>query len=786
MAPQARVLRDGHEWEIEARHLVPGDVVLLETGVRVPADLRIISSSALTINESLLTGESLPVSKHPDTLPEDSPLGDRTNLAYTATIVTGGRGRGYAVATGGNTEIGAIAQQIRETERLDTPLQKRMAEFARVIGVVVVIAAALTFATGIAMGESASEMFLVAVAMAVSAIPEGLPVALTITLTLGVRRMASRNAIVRRLAAVETLGSTTTIGSDKTGTLTQNRMTVQELWADGRAVSLASEDGLRTANAAAELRADQPLYHTLLAGVLTNEATMFITEQGPEEHGDPTELALLTAATGFGIEPEIVREQYDLVVDMPFESERQFSASLREQDDSQYLFVKGAPERVLAMCRSILTASGTAPLDSTSVLEAVHEMGGRGLRVLAMASRVTPVASEITHAVADVAAPDDLVFLGLQGMMDPLRPGVRDAIAGCRDAGMRVVMITGDHAHTARAIGAELGLCAPDAPVLGGSEIETLSDEGLREISREVAVYARVTPEQKLRIVQAMQSRGEVVAVTGDGVNDAPALKAANIGIAMGKSGTDVAREAADMVLADDNFVSIYAAVEEGRVTFDNVRKVTFFLISTGAAEIVTIFAALVLGWPIPFLPAQLLWLNLVTNGLQDVALAFEPGEHGVLQRPPRPHSEGIISSLLWERTVIVGLTMAIGTLIAFRWELDHSGDLEQARSVALTTMVIFQMIHVGNSRSEQLSAFGKSVFSNRFLLIATLAAFTLHAAALYFPPAQFVLRVEPIDPSAWGRALVIGLSVLVASEIHKLLRKGDRLNQPASVSADS
>jgi Ca2+-transporting ATPase len=775
LAPRARVMRDGREWEVESRLLVPGDVVLLESGARVPADLRLFSTTALRLDESLLTGESVPVGKRRDPLDERLPLADRANMAYAGTVVASGRGRGYVVATGETTELGTIALQVRREDRARTPLQERMGRFARTVGALVAVFSMLAFAVGVAFGSSPAEMFKVAVAMAVSAVPEGLPVALTITLAVGVRRMARRNAILRRLPAVETLGSTTTIGSDKTGTLTENRMAVQAIWTDGKVFPLPADGHPRRETMIEEgwaeaLAEHHPLYLTLLAGVLASEAEVYMTESGFESRGDPTEAALLIAAVRLGIEPEQARAAYPVFAEIPFESERRYAASVRERDGRHLLFVKGAPERVLAMCTQTLADEGEVALDQDAIQRAARELAGRGLRVLAMAYRLLPRPLDQPDEVPE---PSGLTFLGMQGMLDPPRAGVREAIAGCQQAGMRVIMITGDHAATARAIARDLGIAAEESPALTGLDLEGMDDASLRRCVREVSIYARVEPEHKLRVVRTLQSHGEVVAVTGDGVNDAPALKAADIGIAMGRSGTDVAREAADMVLADDNFVSIYAAVEEGRITFDNVRKVTFFLISTGAAEIVTILAALLLRWPLPFLPAQILWLNLVTNGLQDVALAFEPGERGVLRRPPRRRGDGILSRLLWERTAVAGLVMAAGTLWLFQWELEQSGSLARAQTVALTTMVLFQVFQAGNSRSEWESVFRRSPLSNPFLFSATAAALGVHVAALYLPPTQYVLRVEPVEPAMWVRMTLVAATIVLAVELHKLARAG-------------
>jgi Ca2+-transporting ATPase len=767
VSPKARVLRGERELEIESADLVPGDVVLLESGARVPADLRLFRANNLAVDESLLTGESLPVHKATQPLPEETAVADRACVVHAGSIVTSGRGRGFVVVTGRDTVLGSIAQSMRSAETVATPMQERMRRFAQVVALAVLGSSLLAIAGGVWLrGESLSDMFLVAVALAVAAIPEGLPVVVTITLAIGVRRMARRNAVIRRLPAVETLGSTTVIGSDKTGTLTENRMTVMEV------VTPAGHATLHDGAEAPPL--DEPLRSLALASVLANEADLLPGEGGEEEpRGDPTEVALLVAARHLGLDFRVEREAHKSLHEVPFEPELAYSASVRARDGRRFVFVKGAPERVLDMCEGAAGKDGSVlPLEREALLERGAEAAGRGLRLLGFASR------ELDAVEASEAAKlERLVFLGLTGMMDPPREGVREAIAACRGAGVHVLMITGDHAQTARAIGCELGLGAGGEPsVMTGAELAKLDDAGRERAVGETDVFARVAPEQKLAVVQALQRRDEVVAVTGDGVNDAPALKAADVGVAMGRSGTDVAREAADMVLTDDNFVSIAAALEEGRITFDNLRKVTFFLISTGAAAIVTILSALALGWPLPFVPAQLLWLNLVTNGLQDMALAFEPGEPGVLRRPPRARHEGIVSRLLWERTVVAGLTMAAGTLYAFHQELAETDSIARAQTVALTTMVLFQVFHVGNSRSEHQSAFTRSPFSNPFLLVATLAAVSVHFAALFLGPTQFVLRVEPItDFETWLEMLAIGSTIILVMELHKALRRPRR-----------
>jgi calcium-translocating P-type ATPase len=774
LAPQARVVRDGRAAQVESRDLVLGDVVLLGTGDRVPADLRLADVNALSVDESLLTGESLPVQKQVDAVAPDVQLADRTNLVFSGTVVARGRGRGYVIATGGRTELGRIAEHIRTAESPVTPLQRQLDQFAKVIGLVVLGAALLAFTVGFALGQSPQEMFIVAVALAVSAIPESLAVVFTVVLAVGVTRMARRKAIVRQLAAVETLGSTTVICSDKTGTLTRNEMTVQEARSVGRRFVTQETNSLHVLGTEALIE-HRELYLALLSGVLVSEAEAHRVDDDLHVTGDPTEAALLRAAADVGLEPSRLRREHQLDARLPFEPERRYAAAVATHEDGPTLFVQGAPERVLAMCTQQMRDGIAEPIDPTAVASAIHAMADVGLRVLAFAVRTGPHA-ELT---AMIEAPHDLTFVGLQGMHDPPRDGVGASIVACHEAGMRIVMITGDHAATATAIAAQIGLIGRH-PVVTGADLDRLDDDELHRLLPDIAVFARVAPEQKLRIAHAFRERGEVVAVTGDGVNDAPALQAAHIGIAMGRHGTDVAREASDMVLADDNFVSIRAAIEEGRIAFDNLRKATFFLISSGAAEILMVLTGLVLGWPLVLLPAQLLWLNLVTNGLQDMALAFEPGEPGVLKRPPRPQREGLVSRTLWQRTVLVAIVMAAGTLAVFAWTLDQGRTIEEARTAAMTTMVLFQAVHVGNSRQEHRSALESPPWTNRFLLAAVVGALSLHAAALHLPGTQLFLRVQPLSLRQWAAAALIALSVLVAVEIDKAVRRTRRATNPS------
>ena len=777
-SPRSTVVRGGREVDVDSTALVPGDVVLLTSGSRVPADLRLVRSTTLKIDESLLTGESEPTDKTTAAVAEDALAADRTSMAFMGSSVTSGRGRGVVAATATDTQLGAIAESIREEEQPPTPLQQRMHRFANLIAVVILATTVLAFVLGVALGEPVDEMFLTAVALAVAVIPEGLPVAFTVAMALGVRRMAQRNALIRSLPAVETLGSTDTIGSDKTGTLTTNRMTALRAWtADGTYAILVDGrdviegDDLPSAGEHATADGLDPLSATLRTGVISNESDLIVTDDGDVEHrGDPTETALLDAARRIGIAPDIVRENSRLLANVPFESALRYSYVVVDEH-GPVLRLKGAPERVLDLCTRASTADGTIDLDHRAVHDAADAMARQGLRVLAMAERRLDTDVDAVHRDAP-PAPEDLTLTGLVGMQDPPRAGVRESIERVRAAGMRVVMITGDHAVTARAIARDLRLIDDaEATVLTGTEMERIDDDELRRLVPEVNVFARVAPDHKLRVVKALQYHGDVVAVTGDGVNDAPALKAADIGIAMGQEGTDVAREASDMVLTDDNFISIASAVEEGRVVFDNVRKVTFFLLSTGAAAIVAILYSIAAGIPLPYVPAALLWLNVVTNGLQDVALAFEPGEPDVLDRPPRRREEGIVTALLWERTVLLGTTMAVGSLWTFQWAIDSGLTGAQQRGVALTTLVVAMAVHVYNARSERRSIIVTNVRGNLFLLISSIVAMTIHILASYWAPTQTILQIEPVTGGGWARIAVVAVAVALVSEVHKALR---------------
>ena len=844
---RARVLRDGKELEINGEDLVPGDIVLLASGSRVPADLRLIKTIELRADESMLTGESIPAEKMASIIPEDNLTpGDQRNMAFMGTVVVNGRAKGVAVATGARTVLGQIARDVQELGVTKSPLQEKIDRFAQTIGIIVLVASALLFLIGILVGISAKDMFMTAVAAAVAAIPEGLPIVVTITLAIGVARMAQRNAIIRKLPAVETLGSTTVICSDKTGTLTKNEMTVQRVYDGGHIYELTGSGYEPQGDILEEGRhinttAVPDLLMLFRIGLLCNESDIYLEDEHYKVDGDPTEGALIVSAMKAGLKPEEEREHYPQLFIIPFESERGYMATLHRHGDRHLVFVKGAPEKLLDICAE-------CRLDAWADVPRVADHFAReGLRVLGMAFKEVP-ADQTEITMADLQT--GLIFAGLQGMIDPPRPEAIDAVAGCKKAGIRVVMITGDHAVTAVAIARKLGIepeevvvedlaakpleamtdeelltvtqeaarvlarragldGAPPASltgrhiqamsdmeffafvkevlaalvkragpegavrqVLAGKEIETMSDATLFHLVQKVSVYARVAPNHKLRITQQLLKHREIVAMTGDGVNDAPALKAAHIGIAMGKTGTDVAKEASDMVIADDNFASIYQAVGLGRVVFDNIRKVTFFLIPTGIAAIVSILATVMLGLPLLYLPAQLLWINLVTNGLQDVALAFEPGEKDVLDRPPRPPQEGIMSRLLIKRTILVALIISAGIVYEYVHALNQGASLEKARTIAVTTMVFFQFFQAYNCRSEMHSLFTMNPLGNPFLFFGTIAAFIAHLAAIYLPAMQWIFRLEPIGAMEWLRIGLVSVTVVIAVEIDKWLRR--------------
>jgi len=779
--PKTRVVREGKEREILSERLVPGDIVLLASGMRVPADLRIFKVAELRIEEAALTGESVPVEKKPRHIPEENLTpGDQTNMAFLGTVVVNGRAKGIVVETGSKTVLGRIAHEVKELSVTQTPLQQKITKFAHLIGFLVLGSAAAISILGFSLGMTIAEIFKIAVAASVAAVPEGLPIVVTITMAIGISRMAKQNAIIRKLPAVETLGSTTVICSDKTGTLTKNEMTVKAIY-DGEHSYEVTGSGYEPKGEifreweSCDVATLKGLCGVVRIGMLCNESSLYEEKGQFKINGDPTEGALIVSAMKADLSFEEEKIRYPQLSTLPFESERGFMATLHQDNGKKIIFVKGAPEKVIEMCSK---APERDQLDREKAFKMAEHFAKDGMRVLAMAYKEAPDdLSELTRQDLE----ENLIFAGMQGMIDPPRPEAIEAVKGCREAGIRVAMITGDHAVTASAIGEMFGIARERSEVLTGRELETMGDEDLFERVKNVSVYARVSPQHKLRIVKQFMKHGEVVAVTGDGVNDAPALKAAHIGVAMGKTGTDVAREAADMVITDDNFASIFHAVGEGRVVFDNIRKVTLFLIPTGFAAIVSILIAMVLDIPIPYVAAQLLWINLVTNGLQDVALAFEPGEKDVIKRKPRNPKEGIMSRLMYERSVLVGLIISAGVIYNFIQALDDGVSLERARTIAVTTMVLFQFFQAWNSRSELQSVFRINPLSNPFLFYSMVAAFLAQLAVIYVPALQWVFRTEALALSDWSQIVMVSLTVVIAVEADKAIRRHRRKRRVAN-----
>ena len=776
---RCRVMRDGESYEMDAEQLVPGDIVFLESGDRVPADLRLLASNDLELDESLLTGESTSVLKNAEAiLDADAYLGDRINMAFAGTMVNRGRGHGVIVATAQQSELGRIAATVLARRPQSAPLLIRMERFTRRVALIVALAALLLAAISFSRGMPLTEIMLLAVALAVSTIPEGLPVAITVALAIGMRRMAKRNVIIRRLVAVEALGSCTYIATDKTGTLTVNQLTVQQIvTADGKRFNVTGESNLPFGSINANDPTDTEKEAALLAricyaAVLPNEAFLGKRDGAWISRGDAVDIALLIMAHKANIVRTDTIARYREISSIPFESERLYAASLNhdlETDDEQYIFVKGALEKVIPMCNQMATLDADVPIDANSVLDRAHRLADQGYRVLALASGRISALSEHNFGEHHL---QNLTLLGLICMIDPLRPQAKTAIAECRAAGIEVSMVTGDHPATALAIARELELTDSMDKIVTGPQLKLAANEKeLDELVRHAHVFARVEPRQKLDIVQSLERSGHFVAVSGDGANDAPALRAAHVGVAMGKSGTDVARETSGLILADDNFASMVGGVEEGRIAYANVRKVIFLLISTGAAELVLFSLALFTGQPLPLLAIQLLWLNLVTNGIQDVALAFEPGEGDELQRPPRPPREAIFNRIMIERVVISALTIGITAFVLFQWLLHNGYSIEQARNATMLLMVLFENIHVFNSRSETRSVFSHNPLRNPLLLFGTMAAQLIHIGAMYVPWFSEVLHIQPVSLQQWSQLLALALVILLVMETHKFIR---------------
>lgn len=747
---QAIVVRDGAPHTIDSRNVVPGDVIILEAGDKVPADVRLWQVNELRIDESALTGESVPVDKRCTDLTSHTTLGDRVNMAYSSTLVTAGNGKGVCVATGVETEIGRIHQLVGQAAGVDTPLTRKLGRLSIWLTLGILALTALTFILGLVRGEPLAQMITSAVAIAVAAIPEGLPAVVTITLAIGVSRMAQRNAIIRKLPAVETLGSTTVICTDKTGTLTENRMTVQYVYTQQRVY---------------DLRADSPptIHDVLRAGLLCNNATANI--------GDPTEVALVNAALAHDITQDRECQKQPRANEIPFDSELRYMATLhRESDGSQTVYLKGAAEEVLAMCVSELSSTTpTVELQTDRILEQVESFGAQALRVLAFARADVPTDWDFsTHTLSELP----LTFLGLQAMADPPRPEAIRAIAACHAAGIDVKMITGDHMQTAKAIAREIGIAQHGEPtVLSGAQIAEMSPEQLADALSSVNVIARVSAEQKLRIVEALQAREHVVAMTGDGINDAPALKQADIGIAMGDSGTEVAKEAAAMILTDDNFASIESAIEEGRSVYANLTKFITWALPTNVGQGLIIMVAVIAGFSLPILPVQILWVNMTTAVALGLTLAFEPTEPSTMQQPPRPPRQPILTRAVVMRILLVGFLMLIGAYLMFELTLSSGATIEVARTSAVNAVVAMQIGYLFNCRSLVHSWWSIGWLSNRILLVGIAIMIGLQLLFTFVPFMQVIFQTGPMGLQGWLGVAALGVATSLIVGVEKWIR---------------
>ncbi len=774
----AKVIRDGHERTVPSEDLVPGDLVLLEAGDKVPADLRLVRETELEVDESALTGESAPVPKDEVVVPDSAPVADRRNMAYSGTLVTAGHGSGVVVATGAGTELGEIHRLVGTAQVLATPLTAKLAWFSKVLTIAILALATVTFGIGLLRHQDAVETFTAAIALAVGAIPEGLPAAVTITLAIGVSRMAKRRTVIRRLPAVETLGSTTVICADKTGTLTENHMTVQSIWTPGGVVDVTGAgegpDGHLRGADGAPVRSDAnaALRWSLLGGAVCNDAALSERDGHWDVVGDPTEGAMLVAAAKAGLAPERLGVDLPRIATIPFTSERQYMATLhRDGDGASVVFAKGSVERMVQLCGSQMEPdSGLRALDRTTVLRAADRLAARGLRVLA-----TGVFTDVdTDELDEEALAGSLVLTGLQAMLDPPRQGARAAVAACHAAGIEVKMITGDQAGTATSVAAKVGVL-PDGErpgaVLTGPELAALGVGDYPDAVSEASVFARVSPEQKLRLVEALQARGHVVAMTGDGVNDAPALRQASIGVAMGRGGTEVAKDAADMVLTDDDFATIEAAVEEGRGVFDNLTKFIAWTLPTNIGEGLVILSAILFGAALPILPTQILWINMTTAVALGLMLAFEPKETGIMSRPPRDPSEPLLTRALMVRILLVSALLVASAWWTFEWELARGAGLAEARTAALNLFVVVEAFYLFSCRSLTRSAWRIGIFSNRWLILGVTVQAIAQLVITYLPAMNAIFGTAPIDIVAWVRIFALAAAASVVVAVHKWWR---------------
>ncbi|TET90974.1 MAG: HAD family hydrolase [Methanomassiliicoccales archaeon] len=774
-APQATVIREGETLIIPTRELVPGDVILLNPGTKVAADCRLMEAGDLRINEASLTGESVPVTKSVELIKGKVIISDRRNTAFSGSTVERGRGKGVVTATGMETELGKIAGMVQAEETEQTPLQRRLARLGKAISVAILIICAVVFLVGYLQDpENVVEEFLTAVSLAVAAVPEGLPIVVTISLALGMRRMARRHALIRRLPSVETLGAVTIICSDKTGTLTEGKMNVREIFVSGKSYDVRGKGYRPEGNILLEAKKVDPSQESglsllLRAAVLCNDSSLYEKDGFWNVQGDSTEGALIATATRGGILKETMEEEEPRVGEVSFTSERKRMTTFHRTNGGLVAYMKGAPEYVLERCDRYLWDGEPRPLAEENInafLERNLQMASRGMRILAVAYR------QLDNDTTDLGEnmEERFVFLGLMGIMDAPRSDAIEAVAECKVAGIKVVMITGDHKLTGENVAKEMGIFEKGDLTVTGSELEKMSDKELKDIVEKVKVYARVSPEHKVRIIKALKAKGHVVAMTGDGVNDAPALKGADIGVAMGITGTDVAKESSEMVLTDDNFASIVKATEEGRVIYVNIRKFVRYMLSTNSGEVMVILVASLLGMPLPLIAIQILWINLITDGFPALSLGVEPSEAGVMKRPPRNPKESIFAGGMAYHIIWVGVLMTVGTLGIFTWGLD--GGLPRARTLAFITIALFQLWHVLTIHIEEDTVLSKKFFANPYLLGAIALSVLLQMAVIYVPSLSEVFRTVPLPLPELLLCALVASSLFFAVEAEKLYRR--------------
>lgn len=771
-ALKAKVIRNGKEMEIDSKELVPGDIILLETGSKVPADARLIQIAALQVDESSLTGESVSSRKVTEPLKDGTPVTDQENMVFMGTIVTKGHAKAIIIGTGMSTEIGKIAEMVQEVKEKLTPLQEKLKQFGKLLGVATIGICSVVFgvgvlrrylATGFVETAYVSEMFLAAVALAVAAIPEGLPAIVTISLALGVRKMVKRNVLIRQLPAVETLGCTNVICSDKTGTLTKNEMTVREIYANNSLIKVTGEGYMpegKFIHAGGEVLDIKNIELLLRIGVLCNDSRLSHNKRW-EIFGDPTEGALLVSAGKVGLKKNELEKHFPRIDEIPFDSERKCMTTIHKIDGENAAYVKGAPDMLLDKCRYIYINGKVKKLtrgDKKRILNVNQDMANKALRVLGFAYK-----SLTGKYIVSEELENDIIFVGMQAMIDPPREEVKEAIVKCKNAGIRIVLITGDHKLTAVAIAKELGLFKEGDKSLSGDELDKLSDEKLGKIVEDIVICARVSPEHKVRILKALKKKGYVVAMTGDGVNDAPALKKSDIGIAMGITGTDVAKEASDMVLTDDNFASIVNAVEEGRGIYSSIKQFIQYTLSSNLGEILVIFLAILIGWPLPLIAIQILWVNLLTDGLPGISLGLDPFSKDIMKKPPRKREEKIISKDVIQNILIVGFVMGVGTLFMF---YSYGTETIKAKSIAFTTLIMFQLFNVLTYRAKN---FKINIKTSKFVIGAVIISVLMQFAVLY-TPLNIAFKTVPLGLFDWVKILLVSCTLYIILESRKMI----------------